>query len=205
MSCDIRGGQNGIATSFSLSFFPFLLLVTAPYPPSAPLAVWHSADSEALWHILGLWAVSFISAAALGWLQRGALLNRRNKGVKEWGFTGLENRKCVSNYCHVRCNQFQPCKLDRNLHALYGQKRESLHPSPVLKPYSLHLSVVKRRPIALKWNGFAFQPFARQMLVDRLINLRILFYLLFPFLSFLCSASEMKFPSVYCRQVLYTR
>ena len=115
-------------------FSEFLLLspasnrsTTAPYPPSSPLAVWHTPDSEALWHILGLWAGGFISAVALGWLQRAALLNRRDKGVKEWGFTGLENRKCVSNYCHVRCNQFQPCKFDSNLHALYGQKRESRH------------------------------------------------------------------------------
>jgi hypothetical protein len=129
MSCNIRDGQNGIATKFFLrvsSFFPASnRSTTAPYPPSPLLAMWRTPDSEALCHILGLRAGGFISATALGWLQRAALPNRRNKGVKEWEFTGLEKRKCVSNYCYVRRNQFQPCNFDSNLQALYEQKIES--------------------------------------------------------------------------------
>ena len=40
---------------------------------------------------------------------------------------GNGKRKCVIKYCHVRCNQLQPCKFNSSLHALYGQKRESRH------------------------------------------------------------------------------
>jgi len=131
MSRDIPGGQNGIATSFPLIFFSFPPAsnrsTTAPYPPSPPLTVWHTPDSEALCHIFSLSAGGFIAAAALGWLQRAALLNGRHKGVKKWEFTGLDNRKYVSNYCYVRSNQFQPYRFDNNLHALYEQKRETRH------------------------------------------------------------------------------
>jgi hypothetical protein len=131
MSCDIPGGQNGIATSFSLIFISLPLLVIVP-----PLLHTHHhrllqcdilLTREALCHIFSLWAGGFISAAALGWLQRAALLTGGTKVWKSENSRGLENRKCVSNYCYLRSNQFQPYRFDSNLHALYEPKRESRH------------------------------------------------------------------------------
>lgn len=154
MSCDIRSGQMVLQQAFLRvsSFSPASnRSTTAPYPPSPPLAVWHTPDSEALCHILGLWAGGFISATALGWLQRAALLNRRDKGVKEWEFMGLEDRKCVSNYCYVGCNQFQPCKFDSNLQALYEQNRESRHLQSLNRIHYSCLFCNSRHCTDVKW------------------------------------------------------
>ena len=170
-------------------FLPFSLLVIVPpllcTVITAPCSVTYSwLGSTSLCHVLGLVAAGFISATVLCWLQRAGHLNRPGKGVKEWEFTGLENRKCVSNCCYVRCNQSQSCKFDSNLHALYEQKRESHHLQSSNRIHYLCVSSNTSHCTDLK--RLKFQPFAQQILVDWVINLRILFYLLFPLLILNC-------------------
>jgi hypothetical protein len=69
--CDIHGGQSGIGTGFSPSFYNFPPLIIIPpllHTHLSPLfEACDSPDQAAQHHILGLQVGGFISVPALGW------------------------------------------------------------------------------------------------------------------------------------------
>jgi len=184
MSYDIQGGQNGIATSFSLSFFPFPLLVIAPpllhtrhhrplqcdvlltgkhFDTSSVFQLWFSSQ---LRHLAGCSEQRFSTGGTKVWKSEDS------RGWRTGNVSVITVTYDVTSFSLVNSTAISTLSMDRKENHAISSPETVFITSECCETWA----------IALTWNGSAFQPFARQILVDWLINLRILFCLLFPLL-----------------------
>ena len=127
MSCDIQGGQNGIATSFSLSFFPF------PLPEIAPPLL-HTRHHRPLQCDILLTRKHFDTSSVFGLWASTQLRHLAGcseqlfstGGTKVWKSEDSRGWR-TENVSVITVTYDVTSKYDINLHALYGEKREPRH------------------------------------------------------------------------------